>query len=81
MRHLLLLAALLLALGSAPTASAKSPVPQSRYGEWIRVNHNGVISYRYVYRGYRAGFPPPALYYYGYPRSGYTYGTGIDQTY
>ncbi len=79
MRHLLLLAAFCLALGTSVPAEAGRPVPPSRYGEWIRVNHNGVITYRYVYRGYRAGFPPPALYLYGYPRSGYTYGTGLEQ--
>ncbi len=49
----------------------------SRYGEWVRVNHNGTTTYRYVYRGYTNGFPPPAMYYYGYPQSGYTYGTGL----
>jgi hypothetical protein len=83
MRTLLLLAAcfLFLAMGNAAPAIAGRPVSPSRYGEWIKVNHNGVITYRYVYRGYRAGFPPPALYFYGYPRNGYSYGTGIDQTY
>ena len=71
---------LLLALGTcaiADRADAGHPVAKSRYGEWIRVNRNGVITYRYVYRGYSNGFPPPAMYYYGYPQSGYTYGTGL----
>jgi hypothetical protein len=64
-------------MASASNASAAKRVATSRYGEWIKVNHNGVITYRYVYRGYKSGFPPPAMFYYGYPQSGYTYGTGI----
>ena len=61
----------------AGSAEAGPRLGASRYGEWIRVNNKGVITYRYVYRGYKNGFPPPAMYYYGYPQSGYTYGTGI----
>lgn len=62
---------------ASDNAVAGQRVATSRYGEWVRVNHNGVITYRYVYRGFKSGFPPPAMYYYGYPQSGYTYGTGI----
>lgn len=80
MRHLLLLATVCLALGTSTRASAARPTSPSRYGEWIRVNRDGVITYRYVYRGYPAGFPPPAVFFYGYPRNGYTYGTGIEYT-
>lgn len=78
MKRFLCVLALALALSLiADQASAGQRVPTSRYGEWVRINQNGVITYRYVYRGFRAGFPPPAMYYYGYPQSGYTYGTGI----
>jgi hypothetical protein len=59
-------------------AAAPCP-PKSRYGEWIRIEQDGVVSYRYVYRGFRNGFPPPAMYYYGYPQSGWTYGTGLER--
>jgi hypothetical protein len=69
----------LVALSAAARSDAGTCPPQSRYGEWIKVkNKDGVITYRYVYRGFRSGFPPPAMYYYGYPQSGYTYGTGIN---
>jgi hypothetical protein len=53
-----------------------TPATSSRYGEWLRVNHKGAITYRYTYRGYANGFPPPAMYYYGYPQSGFSYGMG-----
>ena len=76
-----LLLALLLATSTfAGVGQAAAPCPpKSRYGEWIKIEKDGVITYRYVYRGFRNGFPPPAMYYYGYPQSGYTYGTGLEQ--
>jgi hypothetical protein len=78
MKRLAILAILALsALATSSTCEAGGRVATSRYGEWVRINNNGVISYRYVYRGFKNGFPPPAMYYYGYPQSGYTYGTGI----
>lgn len=76
-RFLFVLLLAVAACAATGRADAGQRVATSRYGEWIRVNHNGVITYRYVYRGYRSGFPPPAMYYYGYPQSGYTYGTGL----
>jgi hypothetical protein len=77
----LLLAALLVNLICTSVSFAAAPCPpKSRYGEWIKIEKDGVITYRYVYRGFRNGFPPPAMYYYGYPQSGYTYGTGLEQS-
>lgn len=76
-RFLCVLLLALVACAFAGDAVAGRRVATSRYGEWIRVNHDGVITYRYVYRGYTNGFPPPAMYYYGYPQSGYTYGIGL----
>jgi opacity protein-like surface antigen len=76
-RFFCLLVLAMAAMAIASQANAGQRVATSRYGEWVRVNHNGVITYRYVYRGFKSGFPPPAMYYYGYPQSGYTYGTGI----
>jgi hypothetical protein len=64
-------------LSGAVNAAAPCPPRQSGYGEWIRVNTNGVITYRYTYRGKVSGFPPPAMYYYGYPGSGFSYGMGF----
>jgi hypothetical protein len=78
MKRLLFAFAMILAtLVASSTAMAQSCPPQSRYGEWVRVSRNGEVTYRYTYRGKTNGFPPPAMYYYGYPQSGYSYGIGF----
>jgi hypothetical protein len=49
---------------------------KSRYGVKIIYQGPGYRKVRYTYPGYEAGFPPPAMYYYGYPLSGFSYGAG-----
>ncbi len=48
----------------------------SGYGVRLKYSGPGYTKYRYTYPGYQNGFPPPAMYYYGYPGSGYSYGVG-----
>jgi hypothetical protein len=49
---------------------------KSRYGVKVIYQGPGYRKVRYTYPGYEAGFPPPAMYYYGYPLSGFSYGAG-----
>jgi hypothetical protein len=48
---------------------------------WYKTrDRDGNVTYRQVYPGYGAHFPPPAYLYYGYPHSGDFTGMGIDGT-
>lgn len=51
---------------------------KSRYGVKVIYQGPGYRKVRYTYPGYEAGFPPPAMYYYGYPGSGFSYGAGAN---
>ncbi len=41
-------------------------------------DRDGNIKVREVYPGYAEKFPAPAMFFYGYPHSGYFTGLGID---
>ena len=66
---------------SATSAQAfERPQPgfgKSQYGVKVIYRGPGYVKYRYTYPGYVNGFPPPAMYTYGYPLSGYSYGVGF----
>lgn len=50
---------------------------RSQYGVRVIYSGPGYQKSRYTYPGYVNGFPPPAFLYYGYPNSGFSYGTGF----
>jgi len=60
----------------APCDRPQPGFGKSRYGVKIIYQGPGYRRVRYTYPGYEAGFPPPAMYYYGYPLSGFSYGAG-----
>jgi hypothetical protein len=62
----------------APCDRPQPGFGKSRYGVKIIYQGPGYRKVRYTYPGYEAGFPPPAMYYYGYPLSGFSYGAGVN---